>query len=344
MRPVVLVVDFTTGASASASAADPAAFIGTLAALWQGQRDGSLMSLEFLSRHCNDLRGHSSSFAVLEDEEQVVFAFIENLRRSVRVLLLEDRAELLAGEAQESALSLLARRHQDFLRSFQFQTWRPRNPSRRWRNPFKLPLAVEPELVRVTAWTGRLRRRLGKRAGESESETGAGLGPSLGRLTTVFLSCAMQEEFVLAASDDVRRFEALLSRHQALRGVIGAKEREYFGALASIQEQSRRISDIEALVAAGTQKLRRHEKRISELEKDSRKQSELLDAEIRTLRSRLAQELADCRKEVATVQALSKADFEDYCKSSVRYASKLIASHSALYLVLLTDLPPLPQR
>lgn len=41
---------------------------------------------------------------------------------------------------------------------------------------------------------------------------------------------------------------------------------------------------------------------------------------------------------------LTKVEFDDYCKTSIRYTSKLVASHSSIYLVLFSDLPLIKQE
>ena len=42
--------------------------------------------------------------------------------------------------------------------------------------------------------------------------------------------------------------------------------------------------------------------------------------------------------------SITKTEFDDYYKTSIRYTSKLVASHSSIYLVLFTDLPLVKQE
>ncbi len=81
-----------------------------------------------------------------------------------------------------------------------------------------------------------------------------------------------------------------------------------------------------------------------ELSRDLKSEIDAINQELTKIAQRQRKELDECKEACKSVLSLTKAEFDDYCKTSIRYTSKLVASHSSIYLVLLTDLPPHKQE
>ena len=134
-------------------------FLCALESLRTGKRNASLINLDYLTRYCNALRAKSSSFAMLEDEEQLIYSFLENIRQSVKIIIIEDRQEFISDK--KTLLSLIARDYFDFLKTFSFYNFQL-NTTVKLKNCFQIPLKVEGQLTRGYNLISEITRRIQK--------------------------------------------------------------------------------------------------------------------------------------------------------------------------------------